>query len=173
MKPAPPVIRTSSPIRGEPSEYDRCMLPSVSPERLREVAGAFVTGVTIVTTRAEDGLFGCTANAVASLSLEPPLMLVCLDRAANTHPRMLAASTFAINIIRAGDENVELCRSFAAKADDKFAGVPRTGSGRPAPRSSKRRSPPWNASWSGPTRAATTRSSSAGWWTRRSARASR
>ena len=100
------------------------MLSSVSPERLREVAGAFVTGVTIFTTSAEDGFFGCTANAVASLSLEPPLMLVCLDRAANTHPRMLAARTFAINIIRSGDENVELCRSFAAKADDKFVGVP-------------------------------------------------
>ena len=92
------------------------MLPSVSPERLREAAGAFVTGVTIVTTSADDGQFGCTANAVASLSLEPPLMLVCLDRAANTHPRMMEASTFVINVIRAGAENEALCRLFAAEA---------------------------------------------------------
>ena len=100
------------------------MLPSVSPERLREAAGAFVTGVTIVTTSADDAQFGCTANAVASLSLEPPLMLVCLDRAANTHPRMLEATTFVINVIRAGAENERLARLFASKDDDKFAGVP-------------------------------------------------
>ena len=99
-------------------------LPSVSPERLREVAGAFVTGVTIVTTSADDGQFGCTANAVASLSLEPPLMLVCLDRAAGTHPRMLAARTFVINVLGGGAENEALCRQFAARRDDKFAGVP-------------------------------------------------
>jgi 3-hydroxy-9,10-secoandrosta-1,3,5(10)-triene-9,17-dione monooxygenase reductase component len=106
------------------------MLSSVSPERLREVAGAFVTGVTIVTTSAEDGYFGCTANAVASLSLEPPLMLVCLDRAANTHPRMMEARTFVINVIRAGDANEQLSRLFASKHDDKFAGVPyRVGTG--------------------------------------------
>ncbi len=100
------------------------MLPSVSPERLREAAGALVTGVTIVTTSADDGQFGCTANAVASLSLEPPLMLVCLDRAANTHPRMMEATTFAINVIRAGAQNEQLVRLFASKHDDKFAGVP-------------------------------------------------
>jgi len=103
---------------------DAAALPSVSPDRLREAAGAFVTGVTIVTTSAPDGLFGCTANAVASLSLEPPLMLVCLDRAASTHPRMLAARSFAINVIRAGDENEALARAFAATSDDKFSGVP-------------------------------------------------
>jgi flavin reductase (DIM6/NTAB) family NADH-FMN oxidoreductase RutF len=99
-------------------------LPSISPEQLREAAGAFVTGVTIVTTSADDGQFGCTANAVASLSLEPPLMLVCLDRAANTHPRMLEATTFVINVIRAGAENEQLARLFASKRDDKFADVP-------------------------------------------------
>ena len=99
------------------------MRPSVSPERLREAAGAFVTGVTIVTTSADDGQFGCTANAVASLSLEPPLMLVCLDRAASTHPRMLAARSFAINVIRSGADNEQLARHFASKHDDKFAGV--------------------------------------------------
>ncbi len=105
-------------------------LPSISPAQLREAAGAFVTGVTIVTTSAVEGQFGCTANAVASLSLDPPLMLVCLDRAANTHPRMMEARTFAINVIRGGAENEALCRLFAAKHDDKFAGVPyRLGTG--------------------------------------------
>jgi flavin reductase (DIM6/NTAB) family NADH-FMN oxidoreductase RutF len=105
-------------------------LPSISPAQLREAAGAFVTGVTIVTTSADEGQFGCTANAVASLSLDPPLMLVCLDRAANTHPRMMEARTFAINVIRAGADNEALSRLFASKHDDKFADVPyRTGIG--------------------------------------------
>ncbi|MGI8422217.1 MAG: flavin reductase family protein [Gaiellaceae bacterium] len=99
------------------------LLPGVSAERLREAAGAFVTGVTVVTTRSGDDLFGCTANAVSSVSLDPPLMLVCLDRSANTHPRMLAARSFAINVIRAGEENERLVRVFAGKSDDKFAGL--------------------------------------------------
>ena len=98
-------------------------LASVSPALLREVAGTFATGVTVVTTRTPSGLFGCTANAVTSLSLDPPLMLVCLDRSTKTHPRLLEARAFAINIIRAAPGAEELCLLFAGKSEDKFAHV--------------------------------------------------
>ena len=98
-------------------------LASVDCDLLRDVAGTFATGVTVVTTRTDDGLFGCTANAVTSLSLEPPLMLVCLDRSTKTHPRLLEARAFAINIVRAGDGAEELCRLFAGKSEHKFDGV--------------------------------------------------
>ena len=98
-------------------------LESVSPTLLREVAGTFATGVTVVTTRTRSGLFGCTANAVTSLSLEPPLMLVCLDRSTKTHPRLLEARAFAINIIRAEPGAEELCLLFAGKSEDKFSGT--------------------------------------------------
>ena len=99
------------------------LLPSVSAEQLRDVAGAFATGVTVVTTRVDSRLFGCTANAVTSLSLEPPLMLVCLDRSTKTHPRLLEAHAFAINIIAAGPGSEELCRLFAGKSQNKFERV--------------------------------------------------
>jgi flavin reductase (DIM6/NTAB) family NADH-FMN oxidoreductase RutF len=98
-------------------------LPNVDGGLLREVAGCFATGVTIVTTQAGSRLFGCTANAVTSLSLEPPLMLVCLDRSTNTHPHLLEARAFAINVIRQENGAEDLCRLFAGKAEDKFAGV--------------------------------------------------
>lgn len=98
-------------------------LASIDGERLREVAGTFATGVTVVTTRSDAGLFGCTANAVTSLSLDPPLMLVCLDRSTNTHPRLLEARAFAINVMRAQPGAEELCRLFAGKSEDKFSGV--------------------------------------------------
>jgi flavin reductase (DIM6/NTAB) family NADH-FMN oxidoreductase RutF len=106
--------------RGTPQPLD---LPSIGPDLLRDVAGTFATGVTVVTTRSDAGLFGCTANAVTSLSLEPPLMLVCLDRSTNTHPRLLEARAFAINVIRFEEGAEELCRLFAGKSEDKFASV--------------------------------------------------
>lgn len=98
-------------------------LPSVQPRLLRDVAGTFPTGVTVVTTQTDAGLFGCTANAVTSLSLDPPLMLVCLDRSTNTHPQLLEARAFAINVIRAEPGAERVCRRFAGKGADKFAGL--------------------------------------------------
>ena len=98
-------------------------LPSVGSDVLRDVAGTFATGVTVVTTRSDAGLFGCTANAVTSLSLDPPLMLVCLDRSTNTHPQLLDARAFAINIIRGEKGAEELCRLFAGKSEGKFSDV--------------------------------------------------
>ena len=106
--------------RGEVEPLD---LPSVDGRLLRDVAGTFATGVTVVTTRTDAGLFGCTANAVTSLSLDPPLMLVCLDRSTNTHPQLLDARAFTINIVRSEPGAEELCRTFAGKGEDKFAGV--------------------------------------------------
>jgi flavin reductase (DIM6/NTAB) family NADH-FMN oxidoreductase RutF len=98
-------------------------LPSIAPDLLRDVAGSFATGVTVVTTRSPAGLFGCTANAVTSLSLDPPLMLVCLDRSTNTHPQLLEARAFAINVIRWEEGAENLCRLFAGKSEDKFSGI--------------------------------------------------
>ena len=98
-------------------------LASVGPDLLRAAAGTFATGVTVVTTSTDAGLFGCTANAVTSLSLDPPLMLVCLDRSTNTHPQLLDARAFAINVIRSEPGAEELCLTFAGKSEDKFAGV--------------------------------------------------
>ncbi len=89
---------------------------------LRRALGQFATGVTVVTTRTEDGRrVGVTANSFTSLSLDPPLVLWCLDRAAPSLPAFEAASHFAINVLSAGQHF--LSRQFATPAEDKFAGV--------------------------------------------------
>ena len=81
------------------------------------------TAVTVVTAVGHDGPAGLTANAVVSLSLEPPLMLACIDRGSRTLRAVEAAGRFGISVLGAGDE--EIARAFATKApqEEKWAGV--------------------------------------------------
>jgi flavin reductase (DIM6/NTAB) family NADH-FMN oxidoreductase RutF len=94
--------------------------------RLREVFGAFPTGVTIVTCSGPDGPAGLTTNAVTSVSLHPPLLLVCFDNGSRTLPTVRQARRFAVNILRAGQQ--DLARVFASKrvAPQKFDAVTHT-----------------------------------------------
>jgi flavin reductase ActVB len=94
---------------------------SVDQALFLEAMGRFPSGVTIVTTVDERGRqWGFTASAFASLSLQPPRILVCLDRSANCHPSFSSADRFAVNIL--GTEHEELARHFATKMTDKFGG---------------------------------------------------
>jgi len=82
------------------------------------------TAVTVVAANAADaGPAGATANAVASLSLDPPLMLACLDRGSRTLGAVRSSGRFSVNVLGAGDE--VLARRFASKAplDEKWSGV--------------------------------------------------
>ena len=82
----------------------------------------FATGVTIVTARTTEGaLVGLTANSFNSVSLEPPLVLWSLARAAASLPAFSAGSHYAINILAADQQN--LARRFATKDVDRFADV--------------------------------------------------
>lgn len=95
----------------------------VGPEVFRELLGRFATGVTILTARAADGRpLGMTANAVAAVSLDPPLVLVCVDRTRDMHAALAAADHFALNVLAADQE--ALSRRFAADDTDRFAGLP-------------------------------------------------
>jgi 3-hydroxy-9,10-secoandrosta-1,3,5(10)-triene-9,17-dione monooxygenase reductase component len=85
----------------------------VSPEQFRAALGAFATGVTVVTAIGENGPSGATANAVTSLSLDPPMMLACLDRGSRTLNAVRAQGRFGVNALAAGQE--ELARRFAGK----------------------------------------------------------
>jgi 3-hydroxy-9,10-secoandrosta-1,3,5(10)-triene-9,17-dione monooxygenase reductase component len=91
--------------------------------RFRETMGHFATGVCVVTALSPRGPAGLTTNAVSSLSLDPPLLLVCFDNASRTLPIVREAGRFAVNVLRAGQE--ELAETFASKAmpDEKFAAV--------------------------------------------------
>jgi flavin reductase (DIM6/NTAB) family NADH-FMN oxidoreductase RutF len=92
----------------------------VDAETYRAIMRTFPTGITIVTTIDEDGTpRGLTTNAVMSASLEPPLLLVCLDLKSRTLPALRKSGAFVVNFMAAEAEDV--CRVFASKADDKFS----------------------------------------------------
>ena len=84
------------------------------------------TGVTVVAAPSADGPVGATVNAVASLSLDPPLVLACLDRGSRTLAAIGAASRFGVSVLRA--EHGALARSLASKAPhtEKWSEVPWT-----------------------------------------------
>jgi flavin reductase (DIM6/NTAB) family NADH-FMN oxidoreductase RutF len=86
---------------------------SVDKDVFRRVMGQFATGVTIVTTRLGDHLHGSTANAFTSVSLEPLLVLVCLDKKGDTHDLVKDAGIFAVNVL--SEEQEHLSRLFARK----------------------------------------------------------
>jgi 3-hydroxy-9,10-secoandrosta-1,3,5(10)-triene-9,17-dione monooxygenase reductase component len=85
----------------------------VTPEEFRAALGAYATGVTVVTAIGENGPSGATANAVTSLSLDPPMMLACLDRGSRTLTSVRAQGRFGVNALAAGQE--ELAKRFAGK----------------------------------------------------------
>lgn len=86
---------------------------TVGREDFRRVMGRFATGVTIITSRLGDGSHGMTANAVASVSLNPPLVLVCVDESADSHDIIDESGAFAVSIL--GRDQEHLARVFAVK----------------------------------------------------------
>ena len=95
----------------------------VDPIGLRQVLSRYPTGVTVVGTRhVPDGVCGLTVNAFTSVSLEPPMILVCVDRSSNTHGCIEASGAFSVNVLSV--DQASLAVRFAQKRDDKFDGVP-------------------------------------------------
>lgn len=91
----------------------------VTAETLREALSHLAGGVVIVTTRGKDGdPRGMTATAVCSVSLEPPLVMACLDTRAATHAAVAESGIFALNLLPDSEE--ELARRFAVSAPGKF-----------------------------------------------------
>jgi flavin reductase (DIM6/NTAB) family NADH-FMN oxidoreductase RutF len=82
-------------------------------ELFREVFGRFATGVAVITSVGSAGPGGMTANALCSLSLRPPLVLVCFENSARTLPIVRESGRFAVNMLSAGQQ--ELAGLFASK----------------------------------------------------------
>jgi 3-hydroxy-9,10-secoandrosta-1,3,5(10)-triene-9,17-dione monooxygenase reductase component len=99
------------------------MVTTPTPEHFRAAMAALPTGVTIVSAVGEQGPAGATANAVCSLSLDPPLMLACLDRGSRTLDVVRAHGRFGISVLAADQEPI--ARAFASKAPhtEKFSEV--------------------------------------------------
>ncbi len=86
---------------------------------LRNAFGCFATGITVVTTRNADGApVGITANSYSSLSLDPPLVLFCVDSSINSFEAFRTCEAFSINILR--DDQRALSENFARSGDDKW-----------------------------------------------------
>jgi flavin reductase (DIM6/NTAB) family NADH-FMN oxidoreductase RutF len=100
-----------------------CPVPAFTSQQLRRALGAFATGVTVVTTDGPGGAYGVTANSFTSVSLEPPLVLVCLRRRSPGRAAIAANGAFAINVLSAEQE--ALGRRFASRdrGRDMFAGI--------------------------------------------------
>jgi len=99
------------------------------PDRieLRQTFGCFATGVTIVTAYDSDGRpRGMTANSFTSVSLDPPLILVCVSTAAPLWSVLASAPGFSINVL--SEHQREISQRFATPALDKFAGIDWSGS---------------------------------------------
>ena len=94
----------------------------IDPKELRRLMGQFATGVTIITTRDfENRPYGLPANAFTSLSLDPPLVLICIDRNAETFSHFYASKCFVVNILT--EQQQELSTRFAKSGGFKFEGV--------------------------------------------------
>ena len=96
---------------------------SIDPVALRRAFGTFLTGVTVITTRDSEGRpRGMTANSFTSVSLDPPLLLVCIANTAGTAPALREAAHFGVNVLQIGQQPTS--NRFAAKGEDRFAGQP-------------------------------------------------
>jgi flavin reductase (DIM6/NTAB) family NADH-FMN oxidoreductase RutF len=94
----------------------------IDKNELRRAMGHFATGVTVITTRDEKGqAFGLTANAVSSVSLMPPLILICVDKGADTYPYFARSKVFTVNIL--SEEQEAISRRFATSGIEKFEGI--------------------------------------------------
>lgn len=84
---------------------------AVSPDAFRSALRRFASGVTIVTVAAGDELHGMTASSFASVSLVPPLVLVCLDKTSRTLTLVSEVRSFAVNVLRADQQDVSVAFS--------------------------------------------------------------
>ncbi len=97
-------------------------MTSLDPRALRNAFGTFMTGVTVVTSHDAQGHpIGFTANSFTSVSLDPPLVLVCLANSSKNYDALIAADGFAVNIL--SETQIEVSNTFARPVEDRFASV--------------------------------------------------
>ena len=87
----------------------------------RETVANFPSGVTVVTTRDGGEDFGLTVSAFTSLSLDPPMVLVSIDRKSKSHQHLVEGAPIGISVLAAGHTDVAV--QFARHVDDRFAGI--------------------------------------------------
>src|SRR6185503_17550591 len=95
---------------------------AVSHEEFRQALGRFASGVTVVTCMSKAGdPCGITVSAFSSLSLDPPLVLICIDKRASMYEELKEDCCFAVNVLAQDQESVS--RRFASRDADRFKGI--------------------------------------------------
>lgn len=107
---------TSTALPGPPAAQ-----PADSQRSFRDVLGLFTTGVVLITATTPDGPVGMAANSFASVSLDPPLVSFGAAHSSTTWPALRAVGRFASSVL--GTHHEDLCRVFALRGADRFAGV--------------------------------------------------
>lgn len=94
---------------------------SIDEAGFKQAMSHFASGVTIVTTEHGGKQYGLTVASFASLSLSPPLVLVCVEKSVKSHDAIAAAQSFGVSILEEGQADVS--GRFASRTEDKFEGV--------------------------------------------------
>ena len=100
-------------------------LPGVDPDAFKAALGRWASGITVVTAAGPDGPVGLTVSAFSSLSLHPPLVLVCIGHASWTHDLVTQAPGFGVHILATDQE--EVSNTFAFSREDRFKDLPWEG----------------------------------------------
>jgi len=93
----------------------------IEPQDFRHIIGHFMSGVSVITTSLDGQKYGLTASAVTSLSLEPPMLIVCINQNAGTSHTISQKKQFVVNILH--EEQGSIAKQFATPSDDKFKGI--------------------------------------------------
>jgi flavin reductase (DIM6/NTAB) family NADH-FMN oxidoreductase RutF len=91
---------------------------SIEPVEFRQAMSRFTTGVTVVTTVSAGKRYGITVNAFASVSLDPPLILICIDRSSRVHDVLIERGFFAVNFL--SKEQRDLAIGFARNSVERY-----------------------------------------------------
>jgi flavin reductase (DIM6/NTAB) family NADH-FMN oxidoreductase RutF len=98
--------------------------PAFDARAFRDAVGRFATGVTVVTTHDEDEFRAMTANSFTSVSLDPPLVLICVVKSASIHEPIASSRRFAINILGEDQEDVSGLFARHGELEEPMGGVP-------------------------------------------------
>ena len=107
-------------------------MSAIDSAQYRQTLGHFPTGVTVITAAGADGPAGMAVGSFFSISLDPPLVGFCAGKSSSSWPGIRAANAFCVNILAEDQEDV--CRVFATKGVDKFAGLGWTAAASGSPR---------------------------------------
>lgn len=98
------------------------LVMAVDESAFKRALSHFASSVTVVTTEHDGEWYGITVSAFSSLSLRPPLVLICIDKSVRAHDAIARSERYAVNVLR--DDQEEVSRRFASRMDDKFQGLP-------------------------------------------------